>query len=680
MKKVKRNVIISSLMAIGFCASLITGATYALFTSQSEVNVAVTSGRINVAASATNLVYTSTLDGGKLAESSATLKDNTITIDKMVPGDVVDFDLIIKNNSNVKVQYRTIIKKISDNGLWNGLNVEIDGEAYNGIAKIASWELLEPNSSNMTIHVKVELPKNKGNEYQDKTCTFSYAVEAVQGNASVSNPVVSAPESQSELDDVLKDNTNSDIYVELNKGVYTLPAVSNKEVIIIGNGSEKTKIDMINSGMNANQNGGLDITFEDVTVEFSNENYKGIQHSSKVTYKDCVLVGKQFLYANDVEFDNCTFINDEDYAVWTYGSNNATFKNCTFKSGGKAILIYCEDKTHTNNVIVDNCVFYDNDYLKTIKAAIEIGDSQPEKGLTINLTATNNKIYGFANNDEGTPTGNKMWGNKNSISADRLIVKASNNIEYDETVVYSGDSSVVSNALKSEAKAITVFLTDDIIVKGDSATQLTNASGGKNTETIIIDGQGKYTLNFEHIDSDANHVATNGSKLILKNLHLTNSGYNDGPWNRHDIVFDCDVELENVTSDKAIAFGENAVLKNVTISENDDIYGLWIKANVKNIEMDNVTINCPNGRGICIKDEYVKENERTSVNLSIKNSKIISAKKAAILVTNTSGAVISASNVDISEVSSDVVNLAWIDEERPNSIVSITGGTVVVEP
>ncbi len=681
MKKAKRNIILSSLLAIGFCASLVTGATYALFTSQSEVNVAVTSGKIDVVAKATEPSYGSTLPGGKLDESSATVANNTVTIDKMVPGDVVEFDLIIKNNSNVKVQYRTVIKKVADDGLWKGLEITIGGKTYDGITKITEWQQLSPNSADEIIHVKVTLPKGRGIEYANKTCQFTYSVEAVQGNASVSNPIVSAPESQTELNEALANQAASDVYLELDKGTYTLPAVSNKNVQVIGSGADTTKIDMTSSSMIGAQNGGLDISFEDVTVSFSNENYKGITHSSKVTYKDCTLVGKQFLYASDVEFENCTFINDDDYTVWTYGSSNASFKNCTFKTGGKAILIYCEDATHTNNVIVEDCVFYDNDNLKTKKAAIEIGDSQPIAGLKVNLIAKNNKIYGFAINDEGTGTGNKVWGNKNDIPTDRLTVVTSNNQEFDNVVASSGNSSVVSNTLKSEAKDITIYLTDDVVISGDSATQLKNASGGVNTDTIVIDGQG-HTLDFKHIDSDANHIATNGAKLILKNLHLTNSGYNDGPWNRHDIVFDCDVELENVTSDKAIALGKNAKLTNVTITDVGEVYGLWIKATASKVELDNVTINCSDagGRAICIKDEYISEGERVAVELSIKDSKLISSKKAGILVTNTAGATIIAENVDITEVKADSTNLVWIDEKRPNSVVTVTGATVIPEP
>lgn len=55
MNTTKRNVIVSAVLAIALCASLITGATLALFTSEDNINVAVTSGKVNVVASVNGL-------------------------------------------------------------------------------------------------------------------------------------------------------------------------------------------------------------------------------------------------------------------------------------------------------------------------------------------------------------------------------------------------------------------------------------------------------------------------------------------------------------------------------------------------------------------------------------------------------------------------------------------------
>ena len=61
MKNAKRNVMVSSFMAIALCMSVVAGATFALFTSDSNVNVAITSGNVEVTATASDLtVYSPT--------------------------------------------------------------------------------------------------------------------------------------------------------------------------------------------------------------------------------------------------------------------------------------------------------------------------------------------------------------------------------------------------------------------------------------------------------------------------------------------------------------------------------------------------------------------------------------------------------------------------------------------
>ena len=56
-KKQKSSIIIASLASIVIAGSLIAGSTYALFTSESKTNIAVTSGKVDVSA---------TIDGLKL--------------------------------------------------------------------------------------------------------------------------------------------------------------------------------------------------------------------------------------------------------------------------------------------------------------------------------------------------------------------------------------------------------------------------------------------------------------------------------------------------------------------------------------------------------------------------------------------------------------------------------------
>lgn len=119
------------------------------------------------------------------------------------------------------------------------------------------------------------------------------------------------------------------------------------------------------------------------------------------------------------------------------------------------------------------------------------------------------------------------------------------------------------------------------------------------------------------------------------------------------------------------------------------IYALWIAADAGNVSLNNVKITCD--RGIAIKDEYVTKNEevnnRKQIVLSLTNCKFETSKKAAVLVTNTEGAVITASNCDITNVAADSTNLVWLDPdpgygEGIRNVVSVngTGDSIIVEP
>ncbi|MBR4117065.1 MAG: hypothetical protein IKK65_03200 [Clostridia bacterium] len=251
-----------------------------------------------------------------------------------------------------------------------------------------------------------------------------------------------------------------------------------------------------------------------------------------------------------------------------------------------------------------------------------------------------------------------------------LKADQSNNANYN--VVSNNDD--LKTALTKEDNVIVVDLEDDVTY--DVRPWNNEAMGGVNTELIIINGNG-HTLTFNQKDSDWNNIVTNGAALVLNNVKVTNSGHNDGPWNRHNINFACEVNLNNVSSDKAIAIAKDSILNNVTITDDTGVYGLWIRANNIDVEIDNLTVTAE--RGIKIADEYI--DSPASVNLSVKNSKFNTTKKASILVTSTVGANITLENVNIYNCNADPINAVWVDEDRANYAdkVTVSGGTAVVE-
>ena len=206
--------------------------------------------------------------------------------------------------------------------------------------------------------------------------------------------------------------------------------------------------------------------------------------------------------------------------------------------------------------------------------------------------------------------------------------------------------------------------------------------GGDKTQDITINANGN-KINFVHENGDWNYirVVNENAKWIINDATLTNSGKNDGPWNRHDIRFYNAVELNNVTSDKAIALLNDGKLNNVTITEETGAYCLWITAEGQTVDINGLDITATNGgRGIAIKQEYV--DAPACVTLNVANAKFTTASKAAVLVTSKAGAVINwGAGNDIKGVAADPINAVWVDEDysQYDSEVKVEGASKVVE-
>lgn len=179
----KKKTLICSLLAMLLCLSLGIGSAYALFAGKSRTDVVITAGNVDLTVSAEATELSSTL-GANLPETSVTYGENRIILNQIVPGDVVKFDLRIKNNSTITVKYRTLLTAADDQGLWEKLEVTIGSSPCLGTSKVSAWATLSPQSEDIILPVTIALPID-AEDYNGKSCTISYAVEAVQGNAPV---------------------------------------------------------------------------------------------------------------------------------------------------------------------------------------------------------------------------------------------------------------------------------------------------------------------------------------------------------------------------------------------------------------------------------------------------------------------------------------------------------------
>lgn len=184
----KKRVLMTSVVTIILCLCLIAGSTYALFTSTTTVNMVVGSATVQVSASISGLkLYSMGEDFTEAGHfengGTATISGNTLTLDKMSPGDKVVFTIHVTNNSNIVTKYRAYSTSSSTStpSLAEALNVSFNS----ALSATGGWVTVAAGQGD-TITVTVEFPSNNTNEhdnrYQAKNATYTFCVEAVQGN------------------------------------------------------------------------------------------------------------------------------------------------------------------------------------------------------------------------------------------------------------------------------------------------------------------------------------------------------------------------------------------------------------------------------------------------------------------------------------------------------------------
>ena len=202
--KNKTKVLLSSLAAIAMSASLAAGATYALFTSEDRVNIAVTSGKVKINA---NVDVNSMemwsrnvtgLTGTWVNGGTADLTEEDVTLELITPGDGISFNIDVTNESNVAIQYRTVVACETGAALYEGLKVSLDylgdtqadAQEFDGVTAYGAWTALAGGVGTVdTVKVTIEFPylDTDQNKYQDLATTIYFRVEAVQGNADVTD-------------------------------------------------------------------------------------------------------------------------------------------------------------------------------------------------------------------------------------------------------------------------------------------------------------------------------------------------------------------------------------------------------------------------------------------------------------------------------------------------------------
>ena len=217
--------------------------------------------------------------------------------------------------------------------------------------------------------------------------------------------------SQDELNKGITDSETKDVTVVMpaNSSVTLDNDIANdgdkaRDITFVGDGSQTVDIhtdDVGENGNKLNYQRGSTFTFENLTVTAATSgNYEGIVCDG-LTYKNCTIKGIQWLYAENVEFINCKFIqeNDDTYHLWTYGAKNVTFTDCEFSSTSKSKAVLCytdaeNGKTYTRTF--NNCTFRATGEAE--KSAIMINPSAYSNVNTYVININNCTATGYAEN------------------------------------------------------------------------------------------------------------------------------------------------------------------------------------------------------------------------------------------------------------------------------------------
>ena len=434
-----KRALLTSVMALVMCVVMLLGATFAWFTDTATANVnTIKSGNLHVEIQNKEDTAIDKLEwvkenGDVIANQDDILWEPGCTY-LLTPFKIV-------NTGNLALKYKIEITGLDGSAkLLKVIKFTYKTEDGNTFDMTAEGKLAANGGATGMITVSAHMDELAGNEYQNETLTgVKFTVVATQDaveydsskntyDENATYPVVA--KNQAEVNNAITNTTEKNVTIAVPAGQITtldndIANESNnngksRNVTFIGDGSQT--VDVVTNAITAeggelNYQRGSSFTFENLTIQAGEGNFDGIV-CDELTYKDCTIKGKLTLFGK-ATFINCVFDNTmaNQYSIWTWGGTDVTFEGCTFKTNGKAILLYGgAAASNPTNLVVNNCPFNDRTNGAAGKAAIEIGN---DYNATYTLTVNNATVNGFA---AGKNTGSTLWANKNSMDAAHLTV------------------------------------------------------------------------------------------------------------------------------------------------------------------------------------------------------------------------------------------------------------------
>ncbi len=459
-----KKTIACAALALVLCVSMITGATFALFTAKSETNIAVTSGTVKVVATVTKAetdwIYSPTLiaaDGSSITdatnaadltngifknEGTASVEGATVKMNNATPGDKVNFVVNVANSSNVAIKYRTVVSAITgDYDLLAQMNIVIDGNVYNGNEVKSTWMNAKPNAEILPFDVSIELPISANDDVQTMEIAFEIKVEAVQSNADTTSESTAAvagslSDFAALLADTAANGAGQDVTIQLPQD-FVVDTEAGESWTTLGDGIIFSNVKSLTIDGMGHKISGIDaplltgavggnLTIKNLTLDSANINkpaYNGLGVGAFLAYTDV---------AGDVTFNNCHVVNsyvecnaDDSAAAGAFVGNFSssyalTFNKCSVENTDvKAISSAAGfvGLSYGTKLTITNCAVKDVDVTATEDGAswrvgLLIG-TMNRTGANVNIS--NTTVSGTNTLNMTNPGANNITDNRDGV-------------------------------------------------------------------------------------------------------------------------------------------------------------------------------------------------------------------------------------------------------------------------
>ena len=564
----KKKTLITSLLTIAMCLALIAGSTYALFTSEDQVNIAVTSGKVNVTATINNLKGFSmneeltAADDGKITFANggtvvfASVNSvKTLTLDRVTPGDKVTFTIDLTNTSNIDIFYRLAWNVTGS--LKDELVIEADGTST------ADWvEWKTPADSEKgeekSIEVSIELPVEATTQGLSDAA-ISFTVEAVQANGKdlYGKTVV---EDAEDLVEALKNGGSIILIDDVNTEAATTAPYGNKYGvkmdggILDGNGKE-LDIECYGDDYGIMISAG---TVKNLTIDNGTRAIMIMYPQGDIILDNVNIGGDGVLYPINTGEAGAEGVNlivtNSTLAGWTSYSNieSASFTNVKFEQGTYYNNIYGRVLKPYVNTTLTNCSFIE--HMNLDLSGLVKGQKVVMDNCTVNGQAINNyDVFTIPSTDEQYDT--------ELLTVD--LPSWATSIE--DCIVFPSKVSSFEQLTDAIENGGTVVLTDDIAISESIA--LNNAD-------FVLDGNGHtITMADDAVNTYALFDIT-GGRATIKNV--TFDGIKEGA-----IVRTVGVEF----------YADNVTAINGEHTQQQGLFRLMGKSTITNCTFKNNTCN-----------------------------------------------------------------------------------------